>query len=588
MGPQEHRVERRLAAIFAADVAGYSRLMSQDEVGTLRILTAHRQIIDGLIAEHGGRIANTAGDSVLAEFPSVVDAVQCAVTIQQKLGEVGADTPEEDRLRFRIGVHVGDVIVRGGDLFGDGVNIAARLQSLAEPGGVWLSARAHEEIEGKLPLTFEDCGEQEVKNLARPIHGYAVVGTGFPANREQPRALPLPDKPSIAVLPFTNMTADPEQDHIADGLVEEITAALSRFRSFFVISRSSSFSYKHRAFDVRQVSRELGVQYVVEGSVRKSGSRLRIMAQLIDATTGNHVWGERYDGDSSDIFDVQDRVTEAVVGAIEPSITVNEIDLARRKRPESLGAYDCVMRALPAIWSHDTETIEEGLRLAERAIALDPRYALPKAVAAWCYAQRLSYLRTTNLSEDRNKATALARDAARLDSNDPLVLTCAGAAYSIVRDFSLAHTLIGKALMLDPNSALAWQRSGWLNVYTRQPDTAIEHFHRALRLSPVDPLTFNVLIGIGRAYFDKAEYDSAAVWIEKGLREKPDAIWANRPLTAAYFHAGRMDDARRAFAAFLDRFPEMTVSKILERTPGSNATKRKLAEAFRSLGLPEG
>jgi adenylate cyclase len=487
---------------------------------------------------------------------------------------------------LRIGVNLGDIVAHPeGDLYGDGVNVAVRLEGIADPGGIVISAKVHDELQGKLALSFEDRGEQQVKNIARPVRVYAL--TGAAPSRSEPKALPLPDKPSIAVLPFANMSGDPDQGHVADGVVEEIIAALSRVRSFFVISRNSTFTYKGRSVDPRQVSRELGVRYVVEGSVRKSGRRLRIVAQLIDATTGNHVWGERYEGDASDIFDLQDRVTEAVVGALEPSITVNEIARARSKRPESLTAYDLVMRALPAIWSQDSETTQGGLRLAEQAIELDPSYALPRAVAAWCYAQRLSYLRTKNLSEDRAKAVTLAQEAARIDDNDPLVLTCAGAAYSIAREYPRAQALIQKALALDPNSAWAWHRSGWLHAYIREPDTAIQHFERAMRLSPLDPLTFNVFIGIGAAHFEKKEYDAAAGWIEKGLREKPDALWAYRLLSASYFYARRTDEARRTFAAFAETFPGLTVSSLLDPTPWSDSIKAKFGEAFRALGLPE-
>ena len=582
-------IERKLAAIFAADVAGYSRLMGQDEVGTLRMLAAHRDIMDRLIAEHRGRIANTAGDSVLAEFPSVVDAVQCAVEVQEAIRETNEGVPEDRRMRFRIGIHVGDVMVRGGDLFGEGVNIAARLQALAEPGSVCVSGDAHQYTRRALPLTFTDLGEQAVKNIEEGVRAYKVGPRGGPALRETGHLepLPLPDKPSIAVLPFTNVTGDPEQEPLADGVAEEIIAALSRVRSFFVISRSSTFTYKGKPADPRHVSRELGVRYVVEGSVRRSGNRVRIMVQLIDATTGNHVWSNRYEGEVSDIFDLQDRVTEAVVGAIEPNITLTEIERAKRKRPDSLTAYDFALSALPAIWSQDRETTEEGLRFAERAMDLDPNYGLPRAIAAWCYAQRLSYLRTTNLPEDRNSANRLAANAVRLESNDALVLTCSGAAYSITGEHARAQDLIGKALMLDPNSAWAWHRSGWLNIFICRPDRAIDDFQRAIRLSPVDPLMFNMLIGTGGAHFTRGDYVEAVYWIEKGLREKPDAVWANRLLSASYFYAGRVDDAKRTLAGFCQAFPDMTVAKVLERTPGSMYIKERFATAFKALGLPE-
>jgi adenylate cyclase len=588
MDKQEHRIERRLAAIFAADVAAYSRLMEQDEVGTLRTLTACRQIMDRLIAEHGGRIANTAGDSVLAEFPSAVDAVQCAIAVQEAIAQAVQGTPEDKRLRFRIGVHVGDVMVRGSDLFGDGVNIAARLESLADPGGVCLSETAYGYVRKAVPLDFTDLGPQKVKNIDDPIRAYALkASSSVSVGSGHARPLPLPDKPSIAVLPFTNMSGDPEQDYFADGIVEEITAALSRFRSLFVIARNSTFTYKGKAVDVRQVSRELGVRYVLEGSVRRAGNRLRIIAQLIDATTGNHIWSERYDGELADIFDLQDRVTEAIVGALEPTITLSEIERAKRKRPDNLDAYDCVMRALPTVWSQDLQAIAEGLRLAENAIALDPTYPLPKALAAWCYAQHVTYMRTSDAATDRAKALTLARKAASLDSSDPLVLTVLSAAYALVGQFDLALRTIEKALALDPNSAWAWLRSGWSHHYARNPDTAIEHFQRAMRLSPLDPMRFNALFGIGASYFDKDQYDEAITWMEKALQEKPEATWTYRVLTATYAHAGRQEDAERAARRFVEAYPGMTISKAIATAPPTAPLIDRIAEGLRQAGLPE-
>ncbi len=594
MGRQEHRVERRLAAIFAADVAGYSRLMEQDEVGTLQTLTAHRAIMDRLITEHGGRIANTAGDSVLAEFPSAVDAVQCAIAVQETVAQANRDTPEDHRLQFRIGVHVGDAMIQGGDLLGDGVNIAARLESLAEPGNVYISATTYAHVRRSLTLGFDDLGPRMVKNMDEPVHVYRIRASALPRSgtareMENAKSLPIPDKPAIAVLPFTNMSVDPEQDYFADSMAEEIIAALSRFRSLFVIARNSTFTYKGKAVDVRQVSRELGVRYVLEGSVRRAGNRLRIIAQLIDAATGNHIWSDRYDGELADIFDLQDRVTEAIIGAIEPTITLSEIERAKRKRPESLDAYDCVMRALPAVWSQDAETTAEGLRLAEQAIALDPTYALPRALAAWCFAQRVSYMRTPCPAEDRAKALTLAHEAASLDSSDPLVLTVLSAAYALVGQIDLGLATVEKALALDPNSAWAWLRSGWLHNYASQPDTAIEHFQRYMRLSPLDPMRFNALHGIGAVYFGKGQYDEAARWIEQALREKPTAKWVYRLLTTTYGNAGRLEEAKQAAAKLLEAFPGLTVSKAVDAAPG-NVNKditARYAQGLREAGLPE-
>jgi adenylate cyclase len=589
MGPQEHKVERRLVAIFAADVAGYSRLIEQDEVGTLGILAAHREVMDRLIAQHRGRIANTAGDSVLAEFPSAVDAVQCAVETQAALQNRNDNLPQERRVSFRVGVHVGDVVVNESDLLGDAVNIAARLQALAEPGGVCLSEAAQQYVRKSLHIMVDDLGPQAVKNIEEPIRAFAVRSiersTSLPHGLRQ--SLALPDKPSIAVLPFTNLSGNPEQDYFADGIVEEITAALSRVRSLFVIARNSTFTYKGRAVDVRHVGHQLGIRYVLEGSVRAAGNRLRIIAQLVDATDGSHIWADRYEGELSDIFDLQDRVTEAIVGAIEPTITLSEIERSKRKRPENLDAYECAMRALPAVWSQDPEVTAEGLRSAERAIALDPGYPFPRALAAWCYAQRVTYMRTLNPAEDRAKALRLAREAASLDSHDPLVLTVLSAAYAIVGQVDLGLTAIKNALALDPNSAWAWLRSGWLHNYAQQPDTAIEHFQRAMRLSPLDPMRFNALAGIGAAHFRKGQYDEAARWFEQALRERPDALWTCRGLAAAYAHAGRLEEAKQTVARFLEAYPGMTVSKAIAAAPNAAAVNERIAEGLRKAGLPE-
>src|SRR5918993_2279616 len=383
MRPQDRHVERRLAAIFAADVAGYSRLISADEVGTLRTLAAHRETMDGLVAEHGGRIANTAGDSVLAEFPSVVDAVQCAVAVQQKLGDANARLPDERRLRFRIGIHVGDVMVQGRDLLGDGVNIAARVQALAEPGGVWISGKAHDEIEGKLPHLFEEKGEQEVKGIARPIRVYALADVGSTGKPKQVKALPLPDKPSIAVLPFTNMSGDPEQEYFADGMTEDIITGLPRLKWLFVIARNSTFAYKSKAVDVRQVGQDLGVRYVLEGSVRVSGSRIRITDQLIEAATGRHIWAERYDRQLDDVFAVQDEITASVVVAIEPHLYAEEGARVASQSPENISTWGLVVRSIGLISKLGRQENEEARSLLERAIAIEPTYAKAHAILSW-------------------------------------------------------------------------------------------------------------------------------------------------------------------------------------------------------------
>src|SRR5947209_8595258 len=373
----EHRAERRLTAILAADVAGYSRLMGQDEAGTLSRLRAHRrELIDPKIAEHKGRIVKTTGDGLLVEFPSVVEAVACAVAVQRGMAERNVSSPQDQRIVFRVGINLGDIIVDGEDIHGDGVNVAARLEALAEPGGVCVSGTVRDHIGDRLDITFDDMGEQSLKNIARPVRVYAVrlanvARTPTVSLSESQTVLALPDKPSIAVLPFQNMSGDPEQEYFADGMVEEIITALSRVRWFFVIARNSTFTYKGHAVDVKQVGRELGVRYVLEGSVRKSGNRLRITAQLVEAETGNHLWAERYDRDVSDIFAVQDEITERVVAAIEPELYTAEQVRSQSKPPDSLDAWECVIRALSCIGqgTQDENTEAEALfgRLRSRS-----------------------------------------------------------------------------------------------------------------------------------------------------------------------------------------------------------------------------
>lgn len=581
------RVERRLTAVLAADVAGYSRLTGADEEGTLSRLKAHREnLIDRKISEHRGRVVKTTGDGLLLEFPSVVDAVRCAVQVQQGMERRNAEIPAEKQIRFRVGINVGDIIIDSDDIYGDGVNIAARLEGLAEPGGICISDDAYRQVRDKLDYRFEDLGEQQLKNIVRPMRVYGV--SAFKEPEEEKQALALPDKPSIAVLPFQNMSRDAEQDYFADGIVEEIITALSRLPQLFVIARNSSFTYKGRAVDVKQVGRELGVRYVLEGSVRKAGNRLRITGQLIDASTGNHLWADRYDGVLEDIFDLQDKITMSVIGAIERKLRRAEIERARSKRPESLDAYDCVMRAMPAVWSADAEARKDALVLLERAMAIDPRYALAKALAAWCHAQNMVYHGTPKSSQERSETIRLAEEAARLDSEDTMVLTVLGAAYSIARQLSQASPLIEKALLLNPNSAWTWQRSGWLNLYLGQYDPAIEHFGRCIRISPLDALNFNAFFGIGASHFGASRYEEAVAWFRKAISARPSAVFIYRALASALAHLDQLEEARRAVDTFRSGYPDVTISMIVETLP-FNAPDfvNRYREGMRKAGLPE-
>jgi len=410
----EERVERRLAAILCADVAGYSRLMGADEEGTLAALKSdRRELIDPLIAQHRGRIFKTTGDGFLIEFASVVDAVRCAVVVQQGMADRNANRPEAERIRFRIGINLGDVIYDEGDIFGDGVNVAARLQTLAEPGEICASASVREQVGEKLPIGFADMGQHGVKNIARPVRVYRVEKRGEP--RTDPAAdaatppLALPDRPSIAVLPFANMSGDPEQEYFVDGIVEDIITGLSRIKRLFVIARNSTFTYKGRAVDLKQVGRNLGVRYILEGSLRKAGNRIRLTAQLIEAASGTHVWAERYDRALDDIFAVQDEITLSVVGAIEPSLRKAEVERAKRKRPDSLDAYDLYLRALPHLHASMPGDADKALTFLGQALALQPDYPAAHAAVAWCHEVR--YMRGGLQEADKEAALEHARAA---------------------------------------------------------------------------------------------------------------------------------------------------------------------------------
>jgi adenylate cyclase len=586
----QERAERRLAAILAVDVVGYSRLMGKDEEGTLTALrSVRRELSDPKIKEHLGRIVKTMGDGLLVEFASVVGAVRCAVELQRAMSERNIAVPPSKRIEFRIGIHQGDIIVEDGDIFGDGVNLAARMESLAEPGGICVSRTVRDEVRDKVSIAFDDMGEQHVKNIARPVRVFAVrrSETAAEALVAEKALLPLPEKPSIAVLPFQNMSGDPEQEYFADGVVDDITAALCRVRDFFVIARNSAFTYKGRAVPIPQVSRELGVRYLIEGSVRRAGNRVRITAQLIDGPSGNHLWADRYEGAMTDIFDLQDRITEAVVGAIQPSVRSAEIERARRKRPESLDAYDLVLRAYPDVWSLDRAANARALKLLEQALAIEPDYPLALSLAAWCRAQQVVYSWAAEPARPREEAVRLAEAAAAAGAEDPTILTVLGATYSIVGNLALAGRLLERALSLDPNSAWACNRSGWLHAYLGHADTSIEHFERALRLSPFDPLNFNAYVGMGAAHFVAGRLSEAALWQERGLIEKPGATWIYRNLVAIHALLGRDAEAKAGLAKLLAEYPDLTIAKIAAAIPFSPAMQERWAEGLRKVGMPE-
>jgi adenylate cyclase len=581
-------MQRRLAAILAADVVGFSQLMGRDEEGTLdRIRDLRRDVVEPKVAEHRGRIFKTTGDGFLVEFSSPVEAVRCAVEVQEALAAL-APGPAEGAFRLRIAINLADIMIEeDGDIYGDGVNIAARLEALAAPGGISVSGKVYEEVRDKVPYAFEDRGEQTVKNIARPVRVYAIAGA--PETRSAAAdayPLPLPSKPSIAVLPFHNLTGDREDEYLADGLVEDIIAALSRVRSFFVIARNSTFTYKGLAVNVQQVSRELGVRYVLEGSVRRARDRVRVTSQLIDATTGTHLWADHVDGNLEDVFDLQDHITASVVGAIQPSIRAAEVERARRKRPENLDVYDLVMRALPSVWSLDPASNRTATDLLERALALDPTYPLALSLSAWCSGQRVVYSWSSDVAADTHDTLEKAHLAAELASDDPFVLTVLGAGLTITREFQAGLLMIEKALALDPNSAWAWNRLGWLRNYLGDPDAGVAHFERAIRLSPFDPMVFNSDIGIGSARFIAGRYEESVPWFEKACLANPKAVWIHRVLAAAYAFTGRQKDAEASVRKLQAAYPGLTAETAAGAHVFSREVLDRIAEGLRRAGLP--
>jgi adenylate cyclase len=580
----DERVERRLAAVMAADVAGYSRLMGRDEEHTLAQLKAFRKtLVDPRIATHRGRIVKTTGDGMLVEFASAVDAARCGVEIQRAMAQQNAEVPSELRIEFRIGIHVGDIIIDDNDIFGDGVNIAARLEGIAEPGGVCVSDDAHRQIRGKIDVVFDDIGGQTLKNIAEPMRAWHIRLAGEAALR----ALALPDKPSIVVLPFDNMSAEPGQDYLADGIVEAITAALSCIRSFFVIARSSAFTYKGRTRNARDIGKELGVAYLLEGSVQKAGNRLRIIVQLIETAGGAHVWSSRFDGAIDDFFDLEDRITEQVAGALQPSIRIAEIERSRRKRPQDLGSYDFTMRAMPHVWAFEKAESARAIELLEKALAIDPAYPLALSLAGWCHAQRSVYNWAEDIAGSQAMARSLAERAAEISGDDPIILAVLGAVHTFVRNHGTARVLLERAVALDPNSAWAWSRLGWLENYTDQPQKAIGNFERALRLSPIDPMNFNNYVGLGSSHEVAQEYEKAALFYRRALEERPNASWIYRHLASSLSGAGQIEEAKQALAEMMRYYPDLTVSKFKQAMVFSSATMDRVADNLRKLGLPD-
>jgi adenylate cyclase len=566
----EARVQRRLAAILAADVAGYSRLMGADEEGTLAALKElRRELADPKIKEHRGRIVKTTGDGLLVEFASVVDAVRCAVEVQQEMAERNVGVPEEQRIQFRIGINLGDIIKDGRDIYGDGVNVAARLEALAEPGGICVNRVVRDQVRDKLDFAFEDAGERRVKNIARPLRVYHVR-PGQLADEEMSAAQPplaLPDKPSLAVLPFTNMSGDPEQEFVSDGIAEDVISALSHYPSLFVIARNSTFTYKGRAVDVKQVGRELGVRYVLEGGVRKAGNRIRVTAQLIEAETGNHVWANRYDRDLADIFAVQDEITHALTTALTPAIADAELRRAIRKPPESLDAWAAYQRGLWHLSKANSEDDTIAQNFFRQAIDLDPTFAPGYSALALAQLQAAAVYQKLSLAEAQSSAEALARRAASLDGADAEARSCLGWALQARGELDGALVEIERALAMSPNLAVAhWQRGATL-IFSGQPMKGLDALETCIRLDPRDPFMAVRLLHIACGLYFAREYEGVIEAAKRLIRSYPDFPMIYRWPAAALGQLGRAAEAREWLEKAISYAPAAFKMYVHNRVP---------------------
>lgn len=562
---------RRLVPILSLDVVGYSRMIEADESAAHALVrNVFSDRVEPSMAKAGGTIFKTMGDGLLAEFTSLVSAVDWAAQLQQDLFETPLKAPNGVPLKLRIGIVLADVMVEGEDRFGEGINLAVRVQVRSPPGGLCITKWSHEYLAGKLDLIFDDIGSQALKNVTKTVRLFIWHPDWRVQQAAAKEAFGAPLKPgadsrrpSLAVLPFDNMSTDPEQEHFADGVVEELTATLSRVGDFMVIARNSAFVYKGTNTDVRRIGQELGVRYLLEGSVRRAGERVRITAQLIEAETGTHIWAGREEGSRADLFDLQDRIAEMVAGAVYPSVRRAEIERARKKRPDNLEAYDLLMRALPHLWAHRMHENPVAIDLLDKALAHDPHYGLAAALCAWAHAQQVAYQWTEDVAGERTKGLALVERAAASVQDDATGLTALSTAVMLLEgNAKRALGFVEKALRLDQNHAWAWMRRGFGLIYTGEPAKALESFARAERLSPLDPFAFNMRIGIGLAHFALGHLDEAARYAQMVLDERPGLSWPLRDLAVYKATAGDIDTARRALAAFADGRPAMDVAIV--------------------------
>jgi adenylate cyclase len=579
-------MQRRLSAILAVDMVGYSRLMGADEGGTLERHGRHRsELIDPAIKAFHGRIVKTMGDGMLVEFPSVIDAANCAVAIQTAMSEREGDVPEDARIRYRIGINLGDVITDGEDILGDGVNIAARLEGLAEPGGICMSGWSHQLIDPKLKSSFQSLGLQRLKNIEKPIDVWKW-SSQLPTLTAPLRA-DMSDKPSIAILPFDNMSGDPEQDFFADGMAEDLITELSRMPWFYVIARNSSFTFKGRAVDIKQAGKDLGAAYVLEGSVRKAGNRLRITAQLIDTGSGAHVWADRYDRELADIFDVQDEITHSIIAAVTPEFISSEVRKTRRKDPSQLNAWECVMRGRAHIWKMSRDDGLEARQLFQKAMELAPGSGLGAADLALVHLYEAFYGWSTDRQQSFKAMLATAQSAAEADENDPMALTILAVAQLFSRDFDGAMETIERALAISPQFAPAVGVRGSIFACADELDLAVSTVKQAVRLSPQDGFMPFWYMTLWWAYHGLQDYDEAAALARRACRIAPGNPSLRRQLAVSLHMLRDHEAADNAMKEYLRLMPGATVSDA-RHIPSKNAEHlERFLSALRELGLPE-
>ena len=577
---------RKLAAILAADVVGYSRMMGEDEAGTAKAVRERREAAAPIIAAHGGRLFKTMGDGMLIEFPSVVAAVECALAMQKQMAQRNAETSGANDIVYRIGVHLGDVLVDGDDVLGDGVNIAARLEGVAEPGGVSISGSAYDHVRGRVEVEFVDLGEKTLKNIARPLRVFAArVGPSNVGRPAAPPSLSASPAASIAVLPFANMSGDPEQEYFADGISEDIITALSKLSQLMVIARNSSFTFKGKNVDLREVGKTLGVRHVLEGSVRKSGSRIRITAQLIDATTGGHVWAERFDRNLTDIFDVQDDVTAHIVSALSVNLTSGELRRMATARTDNQEAYDCYLKGRELWRKGDRQANAEALEVLERAVGLDPGFVPAHAVLAIVHLNEVINDWSPSPEASRQSSIACATRAVALDDTNPDAHFAMAVVTLWLRRHEEALRHVERAIALDPNHSDARLALGVILHYAGRSEEALSVFDRSLA---VDPLFDQILQFEAQAHYALGRYDEAAEWAKRRIAANPRTDTSRVFLAASCAQMGRFDEAREAWREALRVNPSYSLEQRRKVLPYKNPEDfERLADGLRKAGLPE-